>query len=376
MRIIHIGDCQLGYRQYGLKQRETDFFAATTYVVDKAIELHKEGPEVGVFIWPGDMFEHAKPHGYVVQYLQRQVTRLRNAGIPSIGVSGNHGASASWLEVCGIHTFLSVHDVWEKDGISFFGINNCPAGQFMEKLEDDVLLLGAEVESIDVLIIHQSLAELCGFPGVQLSAEEMVPLLQTVNTRYVAMGDIHELKVADFGGVKFAYPGATEVNDTAEPKNKHFLEVNITKESGPAVVIHDIPVRKIISAVILAEKEMDKVINSLRGSNCLAIVYVHRDIVNGLQRVQQRLKEAEVMNRVTLLDKDEDGDAPSILSDAAKRKRWERKESLINIREVVTETYAEDSDEHHLILQALSRPGAIDDVVNDFLVTKGLGQNE
>ena len=373
MRIIHIGDCQLGYRQYGLKQREQDFFAATTYVVDKAIALHKEGPEVGVFIWPGDMFEHAKPHGYVVQYLQQQVTKLKTAGIPSIGVSGNHGASTSWLEVCGIHTFLSTHDVWEKDGLSFYGINNCPAGQFMEKLEEDLLLLSDEHGTVDVLIIHQALAELCGYPGVELSAEPVSALLQMTNTRYVAMGDIHELKVADFNNVKFAYPGATEVNDTAEPKNKHFLEVSITKDSGPDVIIHDIPVRKIISTVILDETEMDDAINALRDTDCLAIVYVHRDIVNGLARVQQRLRDSDVMNRVTLLDKDE-GDNPSILSDASKRLRWERKESLINIREVVTETYSEDSDEHHLILQALSRSDAIDDVVNDFLTTKGLDQ--
>ena len=42
MRFAHLSDTHLGYRQYGLIDREKDFYDAFERIVDKIIELDSE----------------------------------------------------------------------------------------------------------------------------------------------------------------------------------------------------------------------------------------------------------------------------------------------------------------------------------------------
>jgi len=56
MRIAHISDTHLGYRQYNLDERENDFYEAFNEAVDKAIEERAD-----VLIHSGDLFDSPTP---------------------------------------------------------------------------------------------------------------------------------------------------------------------------------------------------------------------------------------------------------------------------------------------------------------------------
>ena len=55
IKVVHMGDAHIGYRQYGLQVREQDYENAVGYVVAQAIKI-----EADAFIWPGGLRRRAR----------------------------------------------------------------------------------------------------------------------------------------------------------------------------------------------------------------------------------------------------------------------------------------------------------------------------
>lgn len=116
MRLVHLSDLHLGYRQFqrqtsaGINQREADVAAVFRSAIDKIIEIKPD-----VVLIAGDVFHNVRPPNPAILLAFTQFSRLVNA-LPDaliIMVAGNHDAPRSAETVCILRLFspLGIHVV-------------------------------------------------------------------------------------------------------------------------------------------------------------------------------------------------------------------------------------------------------------------------
>ena len=93
MRLVHLSDLHLGYRQYqrltplGVNQREADVARSFEYVIGKTIELRPD-----MVLIAGDVFHHVRPTNRSILHAFHHLRRLQRE-LPEtqiVMVSGNH----------------------------------------------------------------------------------------------------------------------------------------------------------------------------------------------------------------------------------------------------------------------------------------------
>jgi len=84
LRIAHISDTHLGYRQYNLDDREQGFYDAFNEAIDKAIEERAD-----VLVHSGDLFHSPKPPVKAL-YIFREAIKKLKGKIKFLTVLGEH----------------------------------------------------------------------------------------------------------------------------------------------------------------------------------------------------------------------------------------------------------------------------------------------
>lgn len=116
LRLVHLSDTHLGFRQYqrltprGINQREFDVALSFTRAIDKVIEL---GPELVLI--GGDVFHHVRPTNAAIIHAYIQLARLR-AALPQtevVMIAGNHDTprSTETGSILRLYAPLGVHVV-------------------------------------------------------------------------------------------------------------------------------------------------------------------------------------------------------------------------------------------------------------------------
>lgn len=207
MRIAHISDTHLGYRQYNLDERETDFYEAFEQAVDKAIE-----ERVDVLIHSGDLFDSPTPPVKAL-YVFKNALKKINEKMKFYCVLGDHDRPKRRgmpphklfeLRVLGVNGLE-----WEEiDGVLIAGISNL-RGKMVELLKEEMKKfdLLAEKHKKSILIAHQAIDRYLPFEGSYELKEDELPK----NATYYAFGHIHTRQLARFGKGFFAYAGSTEI---------------------------------------------------------------------------------------------------------------------------------------------------------------------
>ncbi len=95
---VHTADNHLGYEQYGSRERFDDFARAFLHVVEDAIARNAD-----FFVISGDLFNKRAIDALTLIQAREALQKLANAGIPAIGIEGNHDRSyyrdgVSWLQ--------------------------------------------------------------------------------------------------------------------------------------------------------------------------------------------------------------------------------------------------------------------------------------
>ena len=85
MRFAHLSDSHLGYRQFGILEREQDFYDVFARNIDKIIEM-----DVDFVIHSGDLFDNNRPSTEALLAFQKALLRLKEAKIPIYAIAGNH----------------------------------------------------------------------------------------------------------------------------------------------------------------------------------------------------------------------------------------------------------------------------------------------
>ena len=165
MRLVHLADLHIGYRQYqrltpaGINQREADVAATFKRAIDKTIELRPD-----FVLIAGDVFHSVRPSNpailYAFQQFSRLVAELPRARI--VMIAGNHDTPRTAETGCILHLFSPLGiNVVERDaqriefpdeGVSILAVPDVPTG--MPALTPDpaarrnILLLHGEVEGV------------------------------------------------------------------------------------------------------------------------------------------------------------------------------------------------------------------------------------
>ena len=111
MRIAHLADLHLGFRQYqrlssaGNNQREADVARATRRAIDAVIESTPD-----LILIAGDVFHQVRPSNPMILFALREMTRLRGAlpAVPVVMIAGNHDLPRAAETGCILALFRTV----------------------------------------------------------------------------------------------------------------------------------------------------------------------------------------------------------------------------------------------------------------------------
>jgi DNA repair protein SbcD/Mre11 len=240
MKFAHLADTHLGYRQYGLIEREEDFYSVFNEIVDKIVE-----ERVDFVIHSGDLFEMAKPSPNALLVFQESLMKIKKAGIPFYSIAGNHDTIMR-------QNALPPQILFRKLGLTLISPNNPVVNSFFLK-ENDIFIGGtpyisksqssflksklqelskkSEGFSKRILVAHQGIDKYLPFQYELEIAD--IP----TSFNYYAMGHAHNRIIDDFGKGKLVYPGSTEIwrvnelNDYKK-KGKGFFIVDIGENNN------------------------------------------------------------------------------------------------------------------------------------------------
>lgn len=252
VRFAHLADLHLGYEQYHSPERYKDFFQTFRRAVS---DILKEGMDFVLIA--GDLFHHRVLSPMTLILAQGELQRLKEAGIPVVGVMGNHEQphyrqDHSWLDFLAAQDLLILLRPYYQDDklvlapyeagvggyIDLGGVRIYGTGYHGAAAPRVFADLAARLEELHaqgrppftILLAH---AEVEGFlirgagSRVSLTYQQLVPLRSHVD--YLALGHVHKPEHRD--GWLFN-PGALEPNSFEEsqhPGGVFFVEVDISR---------------------------------------------------------------------------------------------------------------------------------------------------
>jgi len=302
VRLAHLADTHLGYKQYNLEEREKDIYDALEEIGDKILEEHAD-----IVVHSGDLFDSPRPTPQAYFAFKKFLRKL-DGKVKFFAVLGDHDRPKS--------RGVAPHVLFD-DQVQVLGVSANAEHQSVNVGGQDVLVAGLSSLSrayrvvlveelkklgalqldgkIGVLILHEGIDKFFPF-GSELSLDE-VPR----NFSYVAMGHLHARIKASFGEGELAYPGSSEIIRKNEISGwrklgKGFFIVDL---EGDDVEVRDVNlecIRPQIEAKLSCahfEKELGDVVRLTEGMAKLPILHVRvegQDIDR--QGVHQALTEA------------------------------------------------------------------------------------
>jgi len=240
MRIIHLADTHLGFRQFSgkfdperkLNQRECDVYDAWHRAIDIAVTR-----EVDAVIHAGDLFDSSRPSPRAMAEALDGLARLRDAAIPVIAIAGNHstprfrsgGSVFEILERFGLHAAWREPQTFRVADVAFHAVPHEGDGAQMQ--EDIAGLVPDPTAAANVLMLHAGLEAV---PTSTYGEVNAIELSQDVIAQapfdYIAMGHLHRFQAPQINAI---YPGSLERLDFADVDGeKAVLEVDLSTPAG------------------------------------------------------------------------------------------------------------------------------------------------
>ena len=230
MKFAHLADTHLGYRQFGLIEREKDFYEVFEKVIDKIIE-----EKVDFVIHSGDLFETARPSPIALLTFQKGLLKLKGAGIQMYAIAGNHDIVMRndsippqvIFKKLGLKVISPINTNYMHGDVFIAGLPFYPSSQ-VKNLKSKLAELSKKAANHEksILVLHQAIDKYFGY-NYELEIGDLPD-----NFNYYAMGHIHKYVNDNYGEGKLVYPGSGEVWKTDELKDY--------KENGKGFVLVDL----------------------------------------------------------------------------------------------------------------------------------------
>lgn len=227
MKIAVMSDLHLGMRQYGLHEREEDFYDQYNKVVNGIIQCKPD-----VVIIGGDIFDKPRPSPRALRVFSEGLTEMIQNDIKVVNIMGNHtmvkqdGFVTADEFFDGIintsngYTLLDIDNNYSSNGVSIFGLPyhyDSELDSFVEKVNHLNEESGNAKTDVNILVVHQAFSEFCGFAGTDLSINDIC----IDNFDLIVCGHIHERKVYQVTDkTTFLQPGSIERLNVAEARDE------------------------------------------------------------------------------------------------------------------------------------------------------------
>ena len=229
MRFAHLSDTHLGHRQYGIFEREQDFYELFEKTIDKIIEL-----DVDFVINSGDLFDYSRPSTDALLSFQKGLLKLNRAGIPVYAIAGNHDSilrkdvkpPLTLFKELGLNLISREDTFYEFEDILICGVPYEPKAR-KSVLEENFAELSemAKKYSKSILVLHQGIKELLPME-YEITMEDLPE-----NFDYYALGHLHDYHKKECGKGYLVYPGSMELfnyTDNFEKYGKGFCVVDLS----------------------------------------------------------------------------------------------------------------------------------------------------
>ena len=213
VRVAHVADTHLGFRQYNLDEREQDIYDVMDEIANKVLEERAD-----IVVHTGDLFDSPRPTAQAYYAFKRFLAKLEGK-TKVFSILGDHdtpkrrGMPPQRLFddriqilglVCGEHQILHLNgqDVLVA-GISYVG------RRYRDLLIEELKKIDSVAASypVSILALHQAIDRFFGLEeAFELRMDELPR-----NFKYYAMGHLHNRVQASFGNGMLAYSGSTEI---------------------------------------------------------------------------------------------------------------------------------------------------------------------
>ncbi|MFI5382898.1 MAG: metallophosphoesterase [Methanosarcina thermophila] len=254
IRILHTADTHLGYRQYHSEARRKDFFAAFELVVNDAVEM-----QVDAVVHAGDLFDSRNPTLEDLLETMNILARLKEAGIPFLGIVGNHESKQNiqWLDLfeeMGLAVRLGKKPFMVGNA-AIYGIDSVPKSKIpifdysgFEAPDSSLSTLSnpstPEENFWKLLVMHQIVNP---FPYAEWDCDEVLENLP-FKVDAILLGDYHEHAIIKnkTGETWITYSGSTERNAVSEKEARSYNIITLS-EKGLEISRRTIPTRNFLS---------------------------------------------------------------------------------------------------------------------------------
>lgn len=222
MKIGVFTDLHLGIRQYGLEEREEDFYSQYFKAIESFVEHN-----VDIVICAGDIFDQSRPSPKALEVFSKGIKELFLNNISFYNIVGNHSmvqsknfvTADSFLQTVSEYFLLDKDFYFEDDEIFLCGLPYYHNFQLNEFIEDvnDLNDKAKGKKGLKILVLHQAFKEYCGFFGEKLSIND----LNLSNFDLVICGHIHDTKIAEIDeNTIYLQPGSLERSSVAEARDE------------------------------------------------------------------------------------------------------------------------------------------------------------
>lgn len=219
MKIAIIGDLHLGYRQYGLDERERDFYQRWSQIIDAIIGRQ----DIDIVLQLGDIFDTHIPSSIALYEYQKGLEKLQSANIEYYSITGNH-------TIIKKKNFMSPDDLFAQiseatslddthiviDNVFIAGVKYRSESNKDELLQaiDNQVQAASKYNGLKILLLHQAI-DVDLIYGAELSEND----LPYDDFDYIFIGHLHSRIERQHNNCNIIYPGSIERSSVTEAKD-------------------------------------------------------------------------------------------------------------------------------------------------------------
>lgn len=287
MIIIATADNHIGFKQYGLKQRETDIENSFWRILETGVKENAAAVTVS-----GDLLHSVRPTSSSIGFLKKCQDFLYDHNLPCLVSEGNHDKSnPHWItNISGKErdkgfVFLD-NESYDLDGYRIFA-NSFTTREGFQK--------GAYVpEDTDMVLMHQQFSEFANFPNDKVF--DCSDFENIANPVLVIVGDIHV--TSDFTceeGHRVFSPGSSELMSEGENESKYVYKISTESNT---VDNYSIETRNVLRQEVREESDIDGVVEAINKSpGSLVFLKFNTAIEKLISRIRAATRESECILR-------------------------------------------------------------------------------